>query len=82
MPVVTLKTITKAVVAHQGLRGVVVHKVFNLIDEECTALCRRAEPTSFRKAPLKEFQEFTWFKYIGEMEVKSPLLLELLKLVG
>ena len=75
------ETIAKAVIAHQGLCGVVVHKVFNLIEEECTALCRRAEPTSFRKAPLKEFQEFTWSKYIGEMEAKSPLLLELLKLI-
>ena len=42
------ETIAKAVIAHEGLHEVVVHKMFNLIDEECTALCRRAEPTSFR----------------------------------
>jgi hypothetical protein len=75
------ETIAKAVIAHQALRGVVVHKVFNLIDEECAALCRRAEPTSFRKTSLKELQEFTWSKYVGEMEAKSPLLLELFKMI-
>ena len=61
---------------HQGL-----HKVFNLIDEECAVLCRRAELTSFCNIPLKELQEFTWSKYVGEVEAVSPLLLELLKMI-
>ena len=74
------ETIAKAVVGHQGLREVVVHKVFSLIDEECVALCRWTEPTSFCKTPLEELQDFEWSKYRGQMEAKSPLLLELLSL--
>ena len=55
--------------------------MFCSIDEECAALCRRAEPTSFRKTPLEELQDFSWSKYIGEMEVKSPLLLKFLRMI-
>ena len=75
------KTFAKAVLAHQDLHEIVVHKVFNSIDEECVALCRRADPTAFRKTPLEELQDFKWSKYIGEMEAKSPLLLKLLKMI-
>lgn len=75
------ETIAKAVIAHQGLHEVIVNKVFNLIDEECAALCRRAEPTSFRKTPLEELQGFTWSKFMGAMEAKSPLLLKLLRMI-
>ena len=77
------ETIAKAVLAHQDLCEIVVHKVFNSIDEECVALCRRADPTAFHKTPLEELQDFKWSKYIhvGEMEAKSPLLLKLLKMI-
>ena len=74
------ETIAK-LLAHQDLHEIVVPKVLNSIDEECVALCRRADPTAFRKIPLEELQDFKWSKYIGEMEVKSPLLLKLLKMI-
>ena len=66
---------------HKGLYEIVVHKVFTLIDDECAALCRRAEPSSFRKTPLNEMQDFKWSKYVEEMEEKSPLLLKLFKII-
>ena len=76
-----IETIARAVLGHQALREVVVHKVFSSIDDECTALCRRTEPTHFRKPPTEQLLHFNWSNYVSEMEAKSPLLLKLLRMI-
>ena len=55
--------------------------MLSLIDDECAALCRQAEPTCFRKTPSEELHDFKWSTYISEMKAKSPVLLKLFRMI-
>ena len=70
-----LDTKVRTVFAHDGLRDLILHKVLTQIDDECSVLCRRAEPS--RTAPEK-LSQFKWKSYVDEMESKAPTLLQLL----
>ena len=53
------------------------------INDECTLLCRHAEPSVFCKRSASDFPEFKWetLKFVNELKSKSPTLYELLMLL-
>lgn len=73
-----MDTIARTVFAHDGLRDLLVRKVLTQIDDECSVLCRRAEPSVFRKTAPEKLPEFKWKTYVDEMGSKAPTLLRLL----
>ena len=73
-----LATIARAAFAHDGLRDLLIRKVLTQIDDECSVLCRRAEPSIFRKTVPEKLPQFKWRAYMDEMESKAPTLLQLL----
>ena len=73
-----LDTIVRTVFAHDGLRDLLLRKVLTQIDNECSVLCRRAEPSIFRTTAPENLSQFKWRSYVDEMESKAPTLLQLL----
>ena len=73
-----LDTIVRTVFAHDGLRDLLLRKVLTQIDDECSVLCRRAEPSIFRRIAPEKLSQFKWKSYVDEMESKAPTLLQLL----
>ncbi len=73
--------IVRSLFSHDTLRNLLINKVFSIIDDECLTLCRRSEPSIFRKSDATDYLDFKWLKYINEMESKSPVLLRLCKLI-
>lgn len=66
---------------HDGLRDMIINKVISIIQEECLVLCRRSEPSLFRKSSPTDYLDFKWSKYIEEMESKSPIILRLFQAI-
>jgi hypothetical protein len=73
-----LDTIARTVFAYDGLRDALLRKVLTQIDDECSVLCKRAEPSIFRRTALEKLSQFKWKSYVDEMESKAPTLLQLL----
>ena len=76
-----LSSIAKAVFAHDDIREQILLKVMDLINDECTAMCRRAvEPQPlFRRVPVDQLESIAWSTFIKELQCKCPTLLRLLK---
>ena len=77
-----MKAIVNTMLLYPELREQVIDRVLTIIDDECSVLCSRAQPTPFRSCQVSELSSFTWDQYIQEMERKSPTLLRLLKKVA
>lgn len=77
-----IPSLAKAIMGHQGLREAVVLNVLDMLDSECSALCRRTIPLSlFCKVPLPELEQFQWDHFIGELQNKAPTLLQILSTI-
>lgn len=74
----SVKVIADTVFQHPVLRERLINKVLAVVDDECSALCSRAQPTPFRSCKISELTSFSWSQYIHEMEKKSPILLQML----
>ena len=75
-------SVAKAVFAHSALRERILLKVLDLVNSECSALCRKTGadgPSPFRQLPLKNVEEFSWDIYIQELKLRSPFLLKLFR---
>lgn len=79
------ETIAKSVFSHAEIRTVLATKVVEMVDSECSALCRMpkdAEDTPpFRKMTPFQLKEFTWEMLISEVQTRAPILLKLLSTV-
>ena len=62
-----LPTISKAAFGHDGLRDFLFLKVLDLIDNECSVLCRRnaSPPSPFRKVPVSALEGYQWRKIVS-----------------
>ena len=76
-----MDTIAKTTFLHPGLKERLINRVLAIINDECSVLCSRSQPSAFRCTDISELTAFTWDRYIQEMEIKSPVLLRLLKLI-
>ena len=74
-------SIAKAVFAHDDIREQILLKVMDLINDECTAMCRRAVKPQplFRRVLVDQFESLAWSNFIKELQCKCPTLLRLLK---
>ena len=74
-------SIAKAVFAHDNIREQILLKVMDLINDECSAMCRRAvKPESlFHRVPVDQLENIAWSTFIKELQCKCPTLLRLLK---
>ena len=74
-----LAAISRAVFACEGLRDVVVQKIIATLDAELVQLCKRNmnPPSLFRRVPIDALSEFRWCNCIAELNLKAPLLLQL-----
>ena len=75
-------SVAKAVFAHSALREQIPLKVLDLVNSECAALCRKTGadgPSTFRRLPLKNVEEFSWDIYIQELKLRGPFLLKLFR---
>lgn len=73
-----IPSIAKAVMQHTALQEAVFLHFLNLVDEECSKLCQKSNPSSFRKLPVSEFATFQWKQFIDELRLKAQTLLRIL----
>ena len=77
-----LPSVAKAVFSHSGLREHIVKKVFNVVNDECAALCSKSQPVSvFRHISTKQAETFSWKQFASELEHKAPTLFSILTYV-
>ena len=78
-----LPTIAKAVFAHDGLRELVLLKLLDTIDSECSVLCRRnaSSQSPFRKVPVDAMEGHQWSNCIHELESKAPTMLKVFSII-
>ena len=77
-----LDSVAKAVFAHSNSALRERTKVLDLVNSECAALCRKTGadgPSTFRRLPLKNVEEFSWHIYIQELKLRGPFLLKLFR---
>ena len=76
------ETIAKSVLGHKEIRTVLVNKVVEIVDSECSALCRMQKDGEvtppFRKMTFDQLKEFKWEMLICELQTRAPLLFKLL----
>ena len=74
-----MEVVTKAICNNNSLFPNVLKSIIGKIQQECTYLCRRSHPTSFRRCNVEEdIGNFDWEKYCHELQEKAPLLWQLL----
>ena len=78
-PVTDLGRAINSTIIQPDMREQMIEKVLAVIDDECSVLCSRSQPTLFRSCHVSELSSFTWDRYVQEMERKSPILLRMLK---
>ena len=75
------EALIRSLFSHDQLRDMIINKVISIIEDECLILCRRSEPSLFRKSNPTDYLDFKWLKYIEEMESKSPITLRLFQAI-
>lgn len=73
--------LVRSLFSHDVLRDMLINKVISIIADECLALCRRSEPSIFRKSKPVEYVDFKWLKYIEDLKCRAPVLLQLCKVI-
>lgn len=76
-----LQSLANAVMEHRGLRDLVLLRFLDSIDAECTTLCRRSLPSTFRKISTPTLGEFNWELMVDELQAKAPTLLRVLSTI-
>ena len=77
-----LPSLAKAIMHHHQLREAVVLRVLDQIDSECTKLCQNSPQSLFSKVSVMEWVDFRWEQFIHELQVKAPLLLQMLSTIS
>ena len=72
-------SIAKAVFSHSAICQCLVEKVIDVVNEECTTLCRKSlQPVSrFRQLPTDHADEFSWKECVAELIKFCPTILQL-----
>ena len=73
-----MEIVTKAICNNDSLFPIVFKSIIGKIQQECTSLCRRSHPTSFRRCDVEDIGNFDWEKYCHKLQEKAPLLWQLL----
>ena len=73
-------SIAKAVMALDDVRESLFSMFLDAINEECNNLCRRSpgKGSSFRKMPLSQLVDLTWYVLVNELESQAPLFFKAL----
>ena len=74
-------TLVSALFAHDSLRDILIKRVIAIVNDECIGLCRRSQPSLFRKSNPSDYTNFKWSNYSSELELRSPVLFQLFKTV-
>lgn len=71
-----LPSIAKAVFANAELRNDILTKFLDLLDGECSELCRKTQDTisPFRHFPIEKLTEFSWDELADSMKTKAPTI--------
>lgn len=79
-----LPTIVRAIFSHKELRHLVELKMLDILNSECSTLCRRKvdPPSPFRKIELSQLAEFQWSNFIQDLEVNAPTLLKVFSTIA
>lgn len=72
-----LPSIAKAVFAHAELQSYLLTKFLELVDMECSELCRKSTVSPFRQIPLDKFPEFTWNELATNLKSKGPTIFKI-----
>ena len=64
-----LLTIVRAIFSHKELRHLVELKMLDILNSECSTLCRRKvdPPSLFRKIEVSQLAEFKWSNFIQDL---------------
>ena len=49
------------------------------LDAECSKLCQRNDKSAFRNIPVSQMSAFDWKPLTNELELKAPMLLQILR---
>ena len=73
------ESIVKAVLSHPDLQQITVTKVTDMLNAECSNLCKKdtATPSPFRKMTFDEMRQFNWNLLIKDLEAKAPVLFKM-----
>ena len=75
----SLSLLADYVVQHKQLSEIVLNLLLQVIDSECSHVCKRSKPISpFRKINTDEFSTFQWSTFISDLSRKAPMLLKIL----
>ena len=79
-----LPTIVRAIFSHKELRHLVELKMLDILNSECSTLCRRKvdPPSPFRKIEVSQLAEFKWSNFIQDLEVNAPTLLKVFSTIA
>ena len=58
-----------------------IKKVVTIVNDECLDLCRRSQPSLFRKSTPSDYLNFRWSNYSCELESRAPVIFELFKTI-
>lgn len=70
-------SIGKAALAMNDVREAIITLLLGTLNRECSKLCRKTEPVSFRKLPVEKLANFKWEDVMAELEHDAPLLLKI-----
>lgn len=67
---------------HSTLHKAVTVLLLDQIVAECRLLCQNSDVSVFRHVPTSEFSEFQLETCIGELQLKAPLLHQILSTIA
>ena len=78
-----LSTIARAMFANDELRKYLLKKFLDMIDEECSELCRKTpnKVSLFRCVPIEKLSDFTWDAFATDLKLKAPTIYQVLSLI-
>lgn len=74
-------SIAKAVMAMKDVQQSVISSILGTINEECSKLCQRLQPSVFRKLSMEQLTDFQWSVLVEELSSKAPVLYAVLSSV-
>ena len=79
-----LPAIARAVFSHDELQHLVELKMLDILNSECSTLCKRRvdPPSPFRKMEVSQLAEFKWSNFIQDLEVNAPTLLKVFSTIA
>lgn len=74
------ESIVKAVLNHPELQQITITMVTNMLNTECSTLCKKDTPTPspFRKMTFDQMRQFNWSLLIKDLQAKAPILFKML----